>query len=59
MAGLDKRIALLENGAVLQQEIREDLKEIKQTVAPLPEFIKRKDRTDDDQNRRIRELETQ
>jgi hypothetical protein len=53
---MDKRIAVLEDRQMIQEEMRQDLKEIKMAIAALPDFVERKDETDRDQWRAIREM---
>lgn len=53
---LDKRIAILENNQERQVEMRDDIREIKNSLAPLPGFMDQKNRTDESQWERIREI---
>ena len=53
-ADLDKRVALLE---APHKEMRQDIKDIKTILAPLPMFMATKNTTDTEQDRKISALE--
>lgn len=53
---LDTRITVLEANLQIQTEMRQDIKDIKDTIGALPEFVRRKEETDRDQWREIRDL---
>lgn len=57
ITNIDKRLAIVEANKEVQQEIRSDIREIKNVLAPLPEFIERKNATDKEQWESIRALE--
>jgi len=56
---IDKRLTVLESNVKVTDEMRQDIKDIKDLVVPLPEFMSRKNGTDKEQWERIRELERQ